>query len=83
MGPFLGLFWFRFRSFLAFFRVFALGCVISFSCCACRVLFWSWVRAAFFSVGLLCVFLFVFSLLFVLFFGPFLVLGAGRRAAFF
>ena len=55
---------------MAFFRVFALGCVISFSCCAFRVPFWSLVQGAvllFFSVGLFGVFLFVFSLLFGLF----------------
>ena len=37
----------------------------------------------FFRSGFLGAFLFVFSFLFVLFFGPFLVLGAGRRAALF
>ena len=76
MGPFWGLFfWFRFRSFLSFFRVFAVGCVISFS--------WCWRRAALFSVGLfVCVFVCVFSS-FLSFLGSFLALGAGRRAAFF
>ena len=106
MGPFWGLFfWFRFRSFLTFFKVFALGCVISlffllcFSCpffgpgcwapccfffgrafcvflcflfflCFFSVPFWPWVLGAvllFFRSGFLGVFLFVFSLLFVLF----------------
>ena len=66
--------------------MFALGCVISFSCCAFGVPFWSWVLGAvllFFSVGLFgCVFVCVFSS-FYAFFGPFLVLSAGRRAALF
>ena len=75
MGPFLCLFfWFRFQSFSAFFRVFAVGCVISFS--------WCWRRAALFSVGLFCV---RFCLCFLFFSGffAFLALGAGRRAALF
>ena len=86
-GAFLGsFFWFRFRSFFAFFMVFALGCVISFSCCAFRVPFWLCVLGAvllFFSIGLfVCVFVCVFSS-FWTFFGPFLVLGAGAPCCFF
>ena len=99
MGPFfVSFFWFRFRSFLAFFRVFAVGCVISFSwcwapCCSffrrafcvrfclCFLFFsgffgflfgsgcWA-PRCSLFPSGFLCAFLFVFSLLFVLFWVP-------------
>ena len=73
VGPFVFLGRFRFRSFLAFFKVFAVGCVISFS--------WCWRRAALFSVKLfVCVLVCVFSS-FRAFFGSFLALGAGRRAA--
>ena len=72
-----GVFFFGFGSglFLTFFSVFALGCVISFSCCA----FGCWAPCCFFfRSSFLCVFLFVFSLLFGRFSVPFWswVLGA-------
>ena len=53
--------------FSVFSRVFAVGCVISFSCCAFWVPFWVWVLGAvvlFFFSGFLGVFLLVCSLLF-------------------
>ena len=88
MEPFFGVFFLVlvWVFFSVFFCVFVLGCVISFSCCAFRVPFWPWVLGAvllflpsgFFVAVLACVFS-----SFACFFGAFLALGAGRRAALF
>ena len=87
MGPFWVSFFGVGLVFSVFFRVFVLGCVICFfllcfSCAffgpGCLAPCCSFCRRAF-----LWPFWLVFSLLFAGFFGAFLALGAGRRAALF
>ena len=76
MTFFGSFFWFRFLSFLAFFRVFAVGCVISFS--------WCWAPCCSFFRRASCVRFCLCFLFFSGFFGVFFLdLGAGRRAALF